>query len=75
VAQKVCGAVHYFEHSRDDFFQDFCSFAHNSTCDLVCKGQNALQSIQKAQRYLVGYILFLQELNGGVLPPFLTRKQ
>ena len=59
--------MHYFEHSWDDLLQDICLVAYDLICDLVCQWHHALQSIEKAQRDLVIFVLFFQELNGQVL--------
>jgi hypothetical protein len=47
VTRKFGDPLHHFEHSRDDSLQDFCLFADNFICDLVCQRQNALQPIEK----------------------------
>ncbi len=60
--------MHHFEHSRDDFLQDFCLLADDFICDLVCKQRNALQSIQKGRGNLVVSISFLQNLQGQTSP-------
>ena len=60
-------SLHHLEHPRDDFFQDIRFLIHNFVRDLVCQRQNALQSIEKAQRDLVVFVLFFQELNSQAL--------
>ena len=55
--------MHYFKHSRDESFQDFCLFGDNFICHLLRQRQNALHSIAKARSHVVVLVLFLQELN------------
>ena len=74
VARKSRDPMHHFEHPRNDLLQDFCLFADDFLCDLVRETQNALQTIQKDRWHMIVFVLFLQELNGQVLPLFLIRE-
>jgi hypothetical protein len=60
--------LHHFEHSRDHLLQDIRLFADDFIRDLVRQRHNPLQPIEKARRDLVVFVLFLQELDGRVLP-------
>ena len=60
-------SIHHLEHPRDDPLQDIGLVAHDFIGDLVCQCDDALQPIEKAQRDLVIFILFFQQLNGQAL--------
>jgi hypothetical protein len=64
VTRHFCDLVHHFKHSWDDLLQQIRLFTNDFFRDNVCEGQDALQPVQKIQRYLVNLILFFQELNG-----------
>ena len=74
VARKFRDPVHHFERLRDDLLQEVRLFANYFAGDLICKKQDALQPIGKAQQHLVAFILFLHELNSGLLPLLLIRQ-
>ena len=57
--------MHYFKHSWDELFQDFCLFGDDFICDLLHQRQNTLHPVKKTGRYLVVLVLFLQELKPG----------
>ena len=64
VARHFRGRLHHLKHSRDDLFQEIRFFAHDFFRNNVREWQNALQPVQKTQRYLVDPVLFFQELSG-----------
>ena len=59
--------MHYFKHSWDELFQDFCFFGDDFICHLLHQRQNTLHPIAKARRHLVVLVLFLQELKRDAL--------
>jgi len=59
--------VHYFKHSRDELFEDFCLFGDDFICYLLRQRQNTLYPITKARRQSVILVLLLQELNHEAL--------
>ena len=75
VARKFRDPVHHFERLRDDLLQEVRLFANYFAGDLICKKQDALQPIGKAQQHLVAFILFLHELNSLLLPLLLIRQE
>ena len=73
IVARIFGySLHHFEHSRDDFFQDVRFLAHDLVHDPICQRQDALQSIEKAQRDLVIFVLFSQKLNDQSSSQLLT---
>ena len=68
VTRHFCDPIHHFKHSRDHLLQEVRLFTDDFFRDNVCERQDALQPVQKTQRYLVDLILFFQELNGHELP-------
>ena len=63
VACKFRYSLHHLEHSWDNFFQDIRFLTHGFIRNPVRQRQKAMQSVEEAQRYLVIFILFLQELD------------
>ena len=63
VARNFRDFVHHLTHSRDDLLQEVRLFVDYFVRDNVRKSQNALQPVQKAQRYLDVLGLSLQQLN------------
>ena len=59
--------MHYFKHSRDELFQDFCFFGDDFICHLPHQRQDTLYPIAKTRRHLVILVLFLQELSPKAL--------
>ena len=67
--------VHHLIHSRDDLLQKVRLFADYFVRNNIRERQNALQPVQKARWDLVVLVLYLQELNGQMLPLLLIRQQ
>ena len=63
--------MHYFKHSRNELFQDFCLSRDYFICNLLRQWQNSLHPIAKTRGHLVILVLFLQELSRQalLLPP------
>ena len=64
VARHFRDPVHHFKHSRHDLLQEIRLFTDDFFRNDVCERQDALQPVQKIQRYLVDFVLFFQELKG-----------
>ena len=75
IARNPGDGLHHFKHSGDDLLQEFCLLADDFICDLVCKNQNALQSIQKGGGNLVVLVSFLQNLQSQASPRRLIGQQ
>ena len=74
VTGKLGDLFHHFEHSWDDFLQDFRLVVDDLIYHLVRQRQNPLQPIENALWNLVEFVLFLQELNDKPLPLHLIRQ-
>ncbi len=62
VARHFRDPIHRFKHSREHLLQEIRLFTDDFFRDDVCERQDALQPVQKIQRYLVDLVLFFQEL-------------